>query len=451
MSDLELRSLFEFDEHRHMFMMEDGTPVARIRFAKVADGREGAVNCSATVWYDFGAKEDAPPIMEYQRTNLTNKTSAIGWGKVSGVIQGIDPREWEPLIQQAISASMKAWHEASVSSRVLVRANPDEVEVPFVLAPLVSSTGLTLLYSAPGVGKSMMALAAAISVATGANVLGSAPTTVGPVVYVDFEDDASTHDIRFNAILNGIDWDGEDPAVTHFTVYGKFSEAIGPIRSLIRETGAVMVVLDSMGQARGTDPSDGDSTIKLTKGIRSFGVPCLAIDHVTKADNKDMKNSNTTNPDAVMAIGSQFSTAGARLGWFVQEMSTSTQMARRFNMHNPKHNHVAKQQAYSMAMNLENNKRGLLTSITFENYDSVVFEELKLEDTAVTMLKIHVRHAKPVGGSELARMTSISRSTVVSNFNRRPEWWQKVEGTTQYELTEAAIAAATLLTGGQQS
>jgi len=126
-------------------------------------------------------------------------------------------------------------------------------------------------------------------------------------------------------------------------------------------------------------------------------------------------------------------------------------MARRFNMHNPKHNHVAKQQAYSMAMNLENNKRGLLTSITFENYDSVVFEELKLEDTAVTMLKIHVRHAKPVGGSELARMTSISRSTVVSNFNRRPEWWQKVEGTTQYELTEAAIAAATLLTGGQQS
>ena len=301
MSDVELRSMFEFDEHRHIFMTEDGTPIVRVRFSKIADGREGAVNCSTTVWYDFGSEEDAAPVMEYQRTNLTNKASANGWGKVAGVIQGIDPREWEPLVQRAISATMKAWNEASVSSRKLERANPDEVEVPFILAPLVSSTGLTLLYSAPGVGKSMMALAAAISVSTGANVLGTVPTTVGPVVYVDFEDDASTHDIRFNAILNGIDWDGDDPDITHFTVYGKFSEAIGPIRSLIRETGAVMVVLDSMGQARGTDPSDGDSTIKLTKGIRSFGVPCLAIDHVTKADNKDMKNSNTTNPVTDMA------------------------------------------------------------------------------------------------------------------------------------------------------
>ena len=451
MSDVELRSMFEFDEHRHIFLTEDGTTIARVRFSKLADGREGAVNCSATVWYDFGSEEDAEPVMEYQRTNLTNKTSANGWGKVAGVIQGIDPREWDAHIQRAISASMRAWHEASVSSRKLERANPDETEVPFILTPLVSSTGLTLLYSAPGVGKSMMALAAAISVSTGANVLGAAPTTVGPVVYVDFEDDASTHDIRFNAILEGIGWEGEDPDITHFTVFGKFSEAIAPIRSLIRETGAVMVVLDSMGQARGTDPSDGDSTIKLTKGIRSFGVPCLAIDHVTKADNKDMKNSNTVNPDAVMAIGSQFSTAGARLGWFVQEMSTSTQMARRFNMHNPKHNHVAKQQAYSMAMNLENNDRGLLTSITFENYDSVVFEELKLEDTAVTMLKMHVRHGSPVGGSELARITGISRSTVVSNFNRRPEWWQKVAGSTNYQLTDEANAAATLLTGGQQA
>ena len=72
-------------------------------------------------------------------------------------------------------------------------------------------------------------------------------------------------------------------------------------------------------------------------------------------------------------------------------------------------------------------------------------------DTAVTMLKIHVRHGKPVGGSELARMRGIGRSTVVSNFNRRPEWWKKVEGSTDYKLTDEAIAAATLLTGGQQA
>ena len=318
--------------------------------------------------------------------------------------------------------------------------------MPFIIAPLVSSTGLTLWYSAPGVGKSMMALAAAVQVATGYPLLGATPSEIGHTIYIDFEDDPTEHDIRYTALLAAIGWEEEAP-VTHFTVTGKFADAIGPIKALIRELDVKMAVLDSMGQARGADASDGDSTIKLVKMLRGLGVPVLAIDHVTKVDNKGMKNGKMDDPASIMAIGSQFSTAGARLGWFIQEMSASTPMARKFNMHNTKHNHVAKQEGFSMSLTMENNAQQRVTSLKFSSWDQIMYEELAHEDRAVTMLKAHVKADKPMGGTELGKLSGIPRATVVSIFNRRPEWWVQMSGGTAYSLTDEAYVAATLLTG----
>ena len=437
-------SWFDGEMHTHMFTTGKGEPVLRLVLDRIHDESSGGIWCEISASLVFG-DPDAIPFMRFERTNLMSSTRT-GWGKIVDGLAEHGGFNWKRDIAAAIHSTIEQHRTAAASHRELQLIDPSEVGVPFIISPLVSSTGLTLWYSAPGVGKSMMALAAAVQVATGYPLIGATPSVTGHTIYIDFEDDPTEHDIRYTALLSAIEWEGEAP-VTHFTVTGKFADAIGPIRSLIRELDVKMAILDSMGQARGADASDGDSTIKLVKALRSLGIPVLAIDHVTKVDNKGMKNGKLDSPDSIMAIGSQFSTAGARLAWFIQEMSASTPMARKFNMHNTKHNHVAKQEPFSMNLDMENNEQQRVTSLKFQSYDSIMYEELAHEDRAVTMLKAHIKADRPMGGTELSRLSGVPRGTVSSLFERRSEWWSQVEGTTQYQLTEDARVAATLLKG----
>jgi hypothetical protein len=442
---LEFTSWYDGEMHTHLFTTSTGEPVMRLVLDRIHDENSGGIWCEISASFVFG-DPDAIPFMRFERTNLMSST-ASGWEKISRGLGEMGGFEWKRDIAPAIHATIDQHRTAAASHRELVKVDPSEVGVPFIIAPLVSSTGLTLWYSAPGVGKSMMALAAAVQVATGYPLVGATPSETGHTIYIDFEDDPTEHDIRYTALLAAIGWEEEAP-VTHFTVTGKFADAIGPIKALIRELDVKMAVLDSMGQARGADASDGDSTIKLVKMLRGLGVPVLAIDHVTKVDNKGMKNGKMDDPASIMAIGSQFSTAGARLGWFIQEMSASTPMARKFNMHNTKHNHVAKQESFSMSLDMENNAQQRVTSLKFNSWDSLMYEELAHEDRAVTVLKAHIKADRPLGGTELGKLSGIPRATVVSIFNRRSEWWTQVPGSTEYHLTDDARVAATLLKGG---
>lgn len=390
MNDYKIASWYEFDEHRHLLTQHDGAPVASVRFSHLGEGRENAVNCMATVKILFGADnpEEVAPVMEYQRVNLTNRTSVNGWKLVVEALEFVGTeRGWQQTVQQLISGSLKNWYEGSSSHAQLERVDLKLVPSPFLITPLVSSTGMTMHYSRPGSAKSYIALAAAVSVATGFPVLGAVPAVVGPVVYVDFEDDISEHNKRVTAILNGIEWDGDMPDIVHYKVAGRLVDQLSQIRSVVRKKEAVMVVVDSLGKARNTDASDGDATIKLTNAIESFGIPVLAIDHVTKVDNTAIANGKVTNPDAMMAIGSQFSTAGARLGWMFQEMSDSTYETKRYNLHNTKHNHTVKQEPRSVKVEFINDDRGIAQMVKFSMWDVLKFEEFTADTTEHMILK----------------------------------------------------------------
>ncbi len=289
----------------------------------------------------------------------------------------------------------------------------------------------------------MVALAIAVSVATGFPIFASAPTKIGHVIYVDFEDDAITHALRLNAILKEIGWDGDPPPIIHFTVTGKFADAIGPVKALVREHSAELVIIDSIGQARGSDPSDGDSTIKLMKGMRSFKVPVLGIDHVTKVENKSI-TTGKVNPETVMAIGSQFSTASARLAWFLQKMNTSTAMHIKFNMHNTKHNHVAKQETMSLDLLMESNDKGLLTNVKFETWEKQMFYEVTQPTKLEAAVVVHYRAKRPMGSTELAHISGADRSTLATQMGSKPYWNRITRGV--YELSDAGIVYAQSLT-----
>ncbi len=454
MSDLKLASWFEFDEHKHLFTKPDGTPIASIVFSRLADGRDNAVNCMASVKILFAADDPSSvePVMEYQRCNLTNKGSVNGWGKVAQALEvGYSNIGWDSQVQRAISASLKNWYEGSTSYSQMERVDPSTVAAPFLINPWVSSTGMTMHFSRPGSSKSMTALAIAVSVATGYPIFGATPSNIGPVVYVDFEDDISQHNIRLTAILNGIDWTGDTPDITHYKVNGRLVDNTSQIRRLVREKGAALVIVDSLGKARNTDPSDGDATIKLTNAIESFGIPVLAIDHVTKVDNAAIAKQRVTHPDAMMAIGSQFSTAGARLGWFFQEMGDSTYLSKRYNVFNTKHNHVAKQEPRSLKIDFINNERGIPVTITFDVWDTVKFEEFRAETIEETVLIWMVRNdVGKATATQIANETGLDR-TSVSRVLGSSEWFEKAGKQTKkgqfYEVTEEGGVQYAHITG----
>jgi len=431
------------DQHTHTFSSPNEQPALRIMFDRLTD-EKNAIACEATVWVLFGEDEEPEPVVEYYR--IPNLLVPAGWQKVAkeaAEASGFQC-DWLQAFKDAATKTIRQHRTASMSYKTLERGDPDVVPTPFLIRPLISATGITLWYSKPGAGKSMVALGAAISIATGFPIFGTAPSKVGAVIYVDFEDDAVNHEVRLNAALNDIKWDGDDPTIIHFTVTGSFVDSVRPIKSLIREHEAVLVIIDSVGQARGADPSDGDSTIKIMKWMRSFKVPVLAIDHITKVENKDMTKGKVDAPDAVMAIGSQFSTASARLGWFFQHMTTSTAMHIKFNIHNTKHNHVAKQETMSLDIKFMNNDRGLMTNLEFITWGSQMHYEVSNERNEEAALVVHYRADRPLGTTELARMCGVVRSTLAS-IHRKSPFWEQVAGSTQYVLTNIGIVQATAL------
>ena len=444
-----IKSHMDDDQHVHLFVAPNEQPALRIMFDRITDERS-AIACEATVWILFGLDGEMKPTVEYYR--IPNLLVPQGWQKVMKEVaeQSEFNFDWHDAFKEAVTASIRQHRTASLSHKELERGDPDRMEPPFLIRPLIAGTGTTLWFSKPGAGKSLTALGAAISVATGFPIFGTAPTSVGPVVYVDLEDDPISHEVRLNAALNEIGWTEKHPPIIHFSVTGKFEDAVRPIRALVREHDAALVIIDSVGQARGTDPSDGDSTIKTMKWMRSFRVPVLAIDHITKVENKEMTKGNITVPESVMAIGSQFTTAAARMAWFFQKMTTSTKDTTKFNLHNTKYNHGPTHDVMSLDVEFKNNERGLMTNLKFKTWERQMFFEVTAQRNEEAALIVHYRANRPIGTTELARMSGVNRSTLAGIHNKSP-YWEKVEGTTQYRLTKAGFVQATALVGMEDS
>lgn len=451
MSDLKLASWFEFDEHKHLFTHADGSPVASVVLTDINDGRDNAVNCMVSVKILFGADDpsEVDPVMEYQRCNLTNKNSANGWKHLVDALTGSTLEGWDRHVQKLISVSLRTWYEGSASHRLLERIDPATIQSPFLLKPFISNTGVTLFYSPGGVGKSMFALGMAVSVSSGVPIFGASPRVTGPVVYVDFEDSPHTHDVRYAAILNTYEIE-DDPLIVHYKVSGKLRDHTSRIRRVARANKAVLIVVDSMAKARNASASDADETIKLMNSLEDLGLPVFAIDHVTKSDNKDIKDGGVKNPNSVMAIGSTHSTDGARLGWFLQQIGDPDNGVSRFNVHNTKHNLVAEQKPRSLRVSITNNGNDIMTNLKFDVWDTVKFEDFRAETVEETMLIWMKRNGLDQStATQLAELTKLDRSSVATSF-KSSDWFEKkgkrVREGQFYEVTETGSVKYALLT-----
>ena len=158
-------------------------------------------------------------------------------------------------------------------------------------------------------------------------------------MWCDYETDETEVLERILALQKGMkieDGDWKDN-LHHATMYGKVVNVIDGIQRKVLDTGAKLIVLDSVGNARGGDAISADDTLKLFKSLRSLNVPVLALDHVTK---EDVRAGKSATP-----YGSVFTINAARLLWaMVQDEDTSAPPEiRQVNLTNTKQNRIPRQ------------------------------------------------------------------------------------------------------------
>ena len=180
-------------------------------------------------------------------------------------------------------------------------------ETRWLLKPFIENAGTSVLFAEEGAYKSFFALSMAVTVATGVPILGLEPEYTCPVAYLDFEADSETHAMRMDAICAPHNLVvPEDQLFYRFEVQS-LSSAAESLRIMFAERNIGMVIVDSVGMARGGAPEAAEFTIKLARSSRSFVIPSLWIDHLAKSDiNSKAKG---------MPFGSVYTQNTARLVW----------------------------------------------------------------------------------------------------------------------------------------
>lgn len=141
-------------------------------------------------------------------------------------------------------------------------------DVPWIAEPILVRGALTLLYGREGEGKSLIALALAIGVASGEGVAGFHPQA-GKVVYVDAENGPGEIHRRVRAL--GL----PDSAVERLIVESADSldlrHDLGELEALIAQERPRLLVLDSFRALWGGSENDSDAVGPVMDSVRNLG------------------------------------------------------------------------------------------------------------------------------------------------------------------------------------
>lgn len=230
----------------------------------------------------------APGIM-LPRTRI-NDILAPTWRKqVQQHLEAMDSAvDWQALIGQLVTLSDARWRQGEPV--VDLRASTPDRSKRWLLPNLLELGQNNVIFADGGTGKSLLALTAGLSVASGAPLLGRTPTETGAVLYLDWEADEDTHAIRLQALLEGYQLPLGDVyhEILYRPQYGRLHEAASSLRNLVAEYEVRLVIVDSMGAA--TAGEEGrEAVVKTFNALRSLKATCLVIDHVTKAEGQDPK------------------------------------------------------------------------------------------------------------------------------------------------------------------
>ena len=285
-----------YTDDRHLYIWGEPESV-QITFERFTEERDGTVRCEVTVTLGLGG---AGRLAGPERLNLLSGRSIKTLANT--LITRDDRIDWYAHLSVACASSVERHRDGSPLQSHHWAPDTDR---RWLLKPFLEDSGWTVLYAQKGSAKSYLAMAIALSVATGLPIFGEKPAVTGPVAYLDWEASRREFDVRLTKLRRPLQINDDPPIYYRFGESSLYSSVPGLIRRF-SELGIVAAVVDSKSVAMSGAPA-GEAVLEINRGIRRLGVPVLLIDHKSKAaiGGKD--------PD--MAIGSVHTGNAARMVW----------------------------------------------------------------------------------------------------------------------------------------
>lgn len=268
-----------------------------LRFDKLSPTTSGLY-----AWVELrnGSLESTP--FHFGRYDLMGPRTQTGLAQAGR--QYADRWPWDELVTRCIYSVVQS-HLEGPDPVDLLSVQPDS-RPKYLIRPNVMGSGATTLAAAGGSGKSLYALACALTVATGqSRFLGVKPDIEGPVMYIDYEADAETHNERLRALCAGGDLPGRDRIIYSPQKYA-LRRVADSVAKHADTYGVVMIVVDSVMLARGGEANYSDSNIDFYAALREINRPALLIDH---------KSREAIRKGRAGAFGSIVNENSARLVW----------------------------------------------------------------------------------------------------------------------------------------
>lgn len=185
---------------------------------------------------------------------------------------------------------------------------PPSQKPRWMIYPFLEESGSSILFGDGSAGKSVLAAAICIAVASGQNILGKTVCQPTNTCYLDWEACAEAHDERLKALCGPLDLPVPDNIFYRRECVPLAESAPNLRRELVKEK-VGLIILDSLGAACDGPPEKSDVTTRLFNAVRSFGIPWFGIHHITKSNAE----GGATKP-----FGSVYGHNLARLTWGIE-------------------------------------------------------------------------------------------------------------------------------------
>lgn len=189
----------------------------------------------------------------------------------------------------------------------------DSLPPGWIVTGLVGSVGATSLIGFGQTGKSLLALAAALTVCSGDNGWLGLEADRGSVLYLDWEADEATHRWRIAQLCRGAE--RSCPRGLHYLRPRlPLARAVTAVARHAAQTSAILLIVDSVMLARGGDAFGAESTLALYAALDRIGIPSLLVDHRSKHSDE----SGDAGP-----YGSVSNFNSLRLAWGTRTIPTA--------------------------------------------------------------------------------------------------------------------------------
>lgn len=401
------KATFNNTVHRYEFPEEFVTFV----LDRFDQGRDGALNCEIEITGRTGQ------ILSPKRTNLLSEQTMTRLANTLTIKTKGQDLDWGVMLEVVAKNSINRYRQGDPSVD-LTKISGWRERPRFMLWPFLESAGDTIIFADGGSGKSTVALIIATMVATGFPILPDVKIfATGNVLYLDYESDDITHAERLQAIRAAWDppLDVPEGAIIYKRMYAPLHETVDDLLKEIAQKRIVMVVVDSIGRARGGAPEGSEETLRLFNALARLQVPRLLIDHLSK--DAIFNDRGNTRP-----IGSIYTHNNARLTW---SLTAAEQMDMEGGLHsiqmvNHKNNNGKLQGRRTYSLNYYADDEERLTMISVDELDpSTVPSFLKMLPLWKRCQAMLHEHGEATT-DELAEMLGAKKAEVERNLAGQP-------------------------------